>query len=64
MRPSVSPTLLVVLMVVAGVAILVASSFAPPDYRDEVIGAAMFLIGWATKRPGELSATTHPDDLP
>lgn len=58
-----NPTLLVVLMVVAGVGCIVASTFVPADLRGEVIGAGMFLLGWALRRPGDRQRLPHPDDL-
>lgn len=57
------PSALITIMIAVGVACLVASGFVPPEFAAQVASAGTFLLGWATKRPGELSPTTHPDDL-
>jgi hypothetical protein len=60
----IDPMLLVVLMVVTALASIVTSLFVPEPASAELIrSAGVFLLGLAIKRPGDLTATTHPDDI-
>lgn len=63
MKPSINPAVLKIALILSGVVCLVAMPFVPAEYRLYVASAGTGLLGWGKTAPGDISVTTHTDDL-
>lgn len=50
-------------LVALAIATFVASAFVTGQASEGLIGLGIYLAGVLTRRPGDLSAVVHPDDL-
>lgn len=71
MKPSIDPAVLKLAMWLGGGSLLVAAGFMPEgvilagvDVRLAVAGVGIAVVAWAKRAPGDISVTSHPDDLP